>query len=873
MREELAGDLHELFVRRAARDGPVRARRWYWRQVGRAFLDMQPVRRPVIARRVAGDPIMLTLTQDVRYALRTFARQPGFTLVAVLMLAVGIGANATIFSWINAVLLNPLPGAEAPSRLVQPALISRGETMSSFSHPDYRDIRDSARTLSGVAGRDDLPVGLTIDQQTERAWAELVTSNLFEVVGVRPFRGRLLQTSDDGRGAEAVLVLGYDFWQSRFGASDAAIGRRVLVNHQPFTIVGVAPPGFRGAESGLRFDLWVPMGQQPQVMAGGDRLEVRASRWMTLLARLAPESTLDAARAEISAIMQDLSQRHPQVEPRDATIFPLSESQTGGVSVMRPVLLILMAVAVIVLLIACANLAGLMLARAAARQREMAIRVSIGAGRSRLVQQLLVEGGLLAVAGALAAFLALRWTNGLLMVFAPPSDLPIHLDVAIDARVVAFTAASAVATVLLFALVPAFQSTSSRLMQSLRDGGNSPRAFARHRLRRGLVAAQVALSITLLVAAGLCVRSLWMANRVTPGFDAEGVVVGWFDLFAAGYTADTGREFYARALDRVRALPGVESVSLSRRVPLSFGGGSASDATIDGYQPPDGRAPMIAFNHVGPDYFRTMRIPLVAGRDVSPGDNADAPRVAVISRTMASRFWPNGRAVGGRFMFGGPRPDREPVWITVVGIAEDIKHRSMTERPMAVAFLPVLQSYQASVVLHVRTAGEAAPLAGDLPRVIREIDPGVPFYNVGLLADHTRAATFSQRLAANLLVVFGGLALLLAAIGSYGILAFLVGQRRREIGIRMAIGASRRSVFRQIASSGARLVGVGAVAGFALAIGAGFALRGLLIGVEPTDPVTYGAVFLLLSAVALAACVVPARRAASVDPMAALREE
>jgi predicted permease len=873
MREELAGDLYELYVRRVVRAGRRQANCWYWRQVGRAFLDMQPVRRPVLSRRVTGDPIMLTLSQDVRYALRTFGKQPGFTAVAVLMLAIGIGANATIFSWVNAVLLNPLPGAVRPERLVQPALISRGAVMSSFSFPDYRDIRDTSRTLAGVVGRDDLAVGLAIDQDTERAWGELVTSNLFEVLGVQPWRGRLLQSSDDERGAAAVLVLSHDYWVSRFGAADAAIGRRVLVNQHPFTIVGVAPPGFQGAESGLRFDLWLPLGQQPQVMAGGDRLEIRASRWMSLLARLAPDATVDAARAEISTIVRDLSTRYPHVEARDATVFPLSESQTGGVSVLRPVLLVLMAVAVIVLLIACANLAGLMLARAAARQREMAIRLSIGAGRVRLVQQLLVEGVLLAAAGAIAALVALRWTGGLLMLFAPPSELPIHLNVVIDGRVVAFTAVSAIATVLLFALVPAFQSTSSGLAHNLRDGGTSGRAFSRHRLRRSLVAAQVALSITLLVAAGLCVRSLWVARQVTPGFNADGVVVGWFDLFAAGYSPDTGRDFYARALDRVRALPGVVSVSLSRRIPLSFGGGSSSDVTVDGYQSPDGQSPIVAINNVGPDYFSTLRIPLVAGRDLAPSDDVRAPRVAVISETMARSYWPEGNAVGGRFMFGLPRSDREPAWISVVGVARDIKHRSMTERPQAFVFLPVLQSYQASVVLHVRTAGDPSVLAGDLPRIVRAIDPGVPFYNVGLLTEHTRAATFTQRLAANLLVVFGGLALLLAAIGSYGVLSYLVGQRRREIGIRMAIGASRRSVFRQIATSGARLVLVGAAAGFVLAIGVGFALRGLLIGVEPTDPVTFASVFALIASVALAACVLPARRAAAVDPIAALREE
>ncbi len=341
---------------------------------------------------------------------------------------------------------------------------------------------------------------------------------------------------------------------------------------------------------------------------------------MSLLARLAPGATLAQARTEVSTIVKQLGERYQGADGQDATVFPLSESPSGGVSVLRPVLLILMAVAVIVLLIACANLAGLLLARAAARQREMAIRLSIGAGRGRLIQQLLVEGSLLALVGAAGALVALRWTRGMLMFFAPPSELPIHLAVTVDTRVVAFTALSTLATVLLFAVVPAFQATTASLVKSLRDGGGSGRTFGRNRLRRGLVAAQVALSISLLVGAGLCVRSLWIARQTTPGFSADGVVLGWIDLFAASYTPEAGRAFYARVLERVRAVPGVESVSLARRIPLGFGGGSSSNVTIDGYQPPDNQSLNVAINNVGPDYFRTMRVPLVAGRDLSDDD-------------------------------------------------------------------------------------------------------------------------------------------------------------------------------------------------------------------------------------------------------------
>lgn len=872
IREELDGDLYELFLVRAEREGERRARHWYWRQVAHAFLDLKPVRRPVLSRRITGDPLMLTIIQDIRYAVRMLLKQPVFMTVAILMLALGIGANATIFSWVNSVLLNPLPGTTRPGDLVQMSLMYRGSPMTSFSYPDYRDIRDSARTVSGVAGRDDLAVGIVIDRKAERAWGELVTGNFFDVLGVGAWRGRVLQPSDDRRDSEAVAVISYDYWVSRFAASDAVVGRPVQLNAQPFTIVGVAPPTFQGGESGLRFDLWVPMGKQPVVMPGGDRLEVRGSRWLSVLARLAPGTSLNQVRADTSRLLQQIAVGREGYDGYDATAFPLSESPTGGVSVLRPVLLILMVVAIIVLLIACANLAGLLLARAAARQREMAIRLSIGAGRGRIVQQLLVEGSLLALAGAAAALLALRWTAGMLMGFAPPSELPIHLVVGVDARVVGFTAAIAVGTVLLFALVPALQVTTANLLQGLRDGGATGRSFGRNRLRRSLVAAQVALSITLLVGAGLCVRSLWVARAATPGFTSDGIVVGWLDLFAASYTPEAGRALYARLLDRVRSLPGVESVTLARRIPLGFLGGSYLNLMVEGYQPRTDDPLAAGVNNVGPDYFRVMRIPLVAGRDLTRDDSAGQPRVAVINEAMARAFWRDRDPIGGRFAFGRT-PQGVDQFITVVGVARNIKQRSMTERPQPFVFLPVLQSYQSGVVLHVRTVGDTAVLAGDLPRVVRELDPTVPFYDVGLLADHTNAATFTQRLAANLLIVFGGLALLLAAVGSYGVLSYLVGQRRREIGIRMAVGATRASVFRLIATSGAKLVGVGVAAGFALAMGVGFALQSLLIDVEPTDPLTYATVLVLMTGVAFVACVMPAKRAASLDPLTTLRED
>jgi macrolide transport system ATP-binding/permease protein len=871
--DELAGDLHEMFALRAERAGPAAARRWYWRQVVRAYFDLDPVRRPVVSRSMAGDPLMLTLAKDARYAVRMLRKQPSFTIVAILMLALGIGANATVFSWINSVLLTPLPGAERQGELLHLSYTFRGEPLASFSYPEYRDIREATKTLTGVAARDEVSVGIVIDREAEHVWADIVTANFFEVLEVRPLRGRVLRPSDDDPGADLVAVIGHDYWMARFAGSDDVIGRRVQINAQPFTIVGIAPDGFQGGSTGLQFDLWIPVGTQPLVMPPGNRLESRGSRWLFPVARRAPGVSTEQVRAELTAILSQMRQSYPGYDDWGITALPLSESPTGAVSVLRRVLLVLMATAIIVLLIACANLAGLLAARAAARQREMAIRLSVGANRGRLVQQLLVEGVILAAAGTAAALLALQWTSGLLMGFAPPSELPIRLDVAIDGRVVTVTAAAALGTVLLFALVPALFTTATDLSASLRDGGASGRTFARSRLRRGLVAAQVALSITLLVGAGLCVRSLWVARVATPGFVADNVVVGWIDLLAANYTADEGREYYSRVLDRVRALPGVQSASFGSRIPLGFIGGSSSNLTIDGYQPADNERVIAGVNRVGPDYFRTLQIPLVAGRDIAESDVRGQQLVAVITDAMARRFWPAGNALGGRFFFGRPVEGQAPDYITVVGVARDIKQRTMTEAPQNAVYLPVRQFFAADTILHVRTAADPSLLAGELQRVVRAMDPRVPFYNVSLLKDHTAAATFQQQLAANLLVVFGGLALMLAAIGSYGVLSFLVGQRRREIGIRLAVGASRASVFALVAVSGAKLVGIGAAIGFMLSVGVGIGLGSLLIGVQPLDPLTYLVVLALMGSVALIACALPARRAASINPIATLRED
>jgi predicted permease len=872
--EDLLGDLDELFQARVAECGGPAARRWYWRQAINIIIDAIRERRRQPPP-PAGDSFMQTIGQDLRYALRSLRANPGFTSVAVLMLALGIGANATIFSWVNSVLLTPLPGTLRSHELVQLTYLYRGDVMPSFSFPDYRDITAGAKLVSGVAAYDDLGVGIVIDRDAERAWAQIVSANFFDVLGVPVVAGRTFMSDDDEPG-RASVVLSHAYWQRRFGGDAAVIGRQITVNAQPFTIIGVAAPGFQGGVSGVAYDMWVPIGTQPLISGGGSRLAARGSRWLGLLARLAPGATADQARAELDAIitgMRDNYAAEGRYVDHRAGVFSLSNAPDGGVAVLRPVLLILSAVAAIVLLITCANLAGLLLARASTRRREIAIRLSMGAGRGRIMQQLLIEGGVLASLGAIGALIALRWTAGLLMGFAPPSELPIYLAVSIDNRVVAFTALLSMVTVALFALAPAAQATPTDVAGTLRSTGASGSTFTRNRLRRWLVVAQVAMSISLLVGAGLCIRSLREAARMTPGFQADGVIVGWLDPLSAGYTSATGRSYYERVLEQVRVMPGVESATLSRRIPLGFTGWSSSDITVEGHTttPDDPRS--VGINYVGSDYARTMQIPITSGRDIAASDVSGQPLVAVINETMAKRYWTDRDPIGGRFMFGQPRADQAPQWITVVGVSRDIKQRSLTERPSPSAVLPILQFYAPGAVLNVRTSRDLDAMTGNLQRAMRELDPRVPFYNVSQLADHTRAATFQQQLAGDLLVVFGMLALALAGIGSYGVLAYLVGMRRREISIRLAVGATRGDVFRLIAGSGARLIGSGVVVGLALSIGVGMGLKSLLIGVQPIDPVTYATVIGLLMTVAAAACLLPARRAAAVDPAIALREE
>lgn len=811
---------------------------------------------------------MDSLLQDLRYALRNLARRPGFTLLAAVTLAVGIGASATVFTWTNAVLLSPLPGTRDPLALVEVHGTSRAEALISMSHPDYRDLRDGMKSFSAVVESNEQPASLTVGDEVERVWTQLVSANFFDVLGVPARVGRTFRPEEDQvPGRDAVVVLSHGLWLRRFGGDPALVGREVTINGRAFTVIGVAPPEFRGSIVALSFDAWIPMAMQQQILPGGDRLEKRGHRWLDVLGRLAPGASVAQVRSELGAMAARLAKDHPESnETIGFTAFALSDSPRGAVKTLSPVLAILGVAVGLVLLIACANVASLLLARAAGRRREVAIRQALGASRARLVRQLMTESLVLAGIAGVGGLLVATWCSGLLLAFVPAADFPVGIDLTVDRRALAFSAAVSVLTGILFGLAPALRASRPDLVGTLKeDVAGAVGGRSRARFRNGLVVTQVAFSLVLLVSAGLLLRSLRAAQAFDLGFTPRGVLLGSVDLFGTGYDAEKGRAFARGLLQAVRALPGVKAVSLARRVPLSFGGTSSTGIEVQGYAPPPDQQAWALYNKVGPDYFAALQIPLIAGRDLKDEDQDQAPLVTVVNETMARRYWPDREALGGRIRLEGQ-------WYTVVGVAKDIRYRRLDEKPEPVAYLPLLQSWSDAFTLHVRTDGDPSALAAPLRREAKRLDAAVALYAVRTLEENVKAATIPQRLAGSLISGFGVIALLLAAVGIFGVLQNAVVERTREIAIRLALGGERSDVLRLVLAPALRLSTTGIVIGLLGAAGLGRLLSRVLFGVRALDPLTFASVAVLMFAVALIATLVPAWRASQVDPALALRQ-
>jgi predicted permease len=820
---------------------------------------------------------METLWQDVRFALRTMARSPGFTAVAIVSLALGVGANTTIFTILNALLLTPLP-VERPSELV--AIYTTDSTtpslfggLTQMSYPNLKDFREQNTTLSAVAGYTfPNPVSVATGGEPQQAFAELVTGNYFDALGVKAARGRtFLRDEDTARGAHPVVVLAYGFWQRRLGGDQGIVGRTITVNGTPFTVVGIAPEGFIGVNSLFSPDMWAPSMMYDAVLPQQFRtwIDNRRALLFTAAGRLKPGVTAAQAEANLKSIAGALEREYPLPNRgRSVTLRPLAEATIFAGFRQAFVLggAVLMTVVGLVLLIACSNVANLLMARSAGRRQEIAVRIALGAGRRRLVRQLLTESMLMAAfAGVLGLALAVAGRDAIWSM-RPPFLALNFVDLTLDWRVLAFTATVSVFTPILFGLLPSLQASRPDVVSSLKEETRSA-GPSRRRLAIGnlLVVVQVALSVVALVAAGLFLRSLEHANAIDPGFDVDHVALVGVNPGQAGYDIARSRQFYRDVQQRLASAAGIQSSAWASTAPLA--GSFFLTIIREGDDPAANAARTLAVATVtSPGYFRTLSIPLVRGRDFTDADRTDAVPVAIVNTTFADRLWPGQDPIGKRFRFY-----TETFFRQVVGVARTVKYNTIGEDPQVAAYMPHEQAPSDTMVLLVRSAGSPATALGAAAGEIRTMDAHVPLTNPFTMRAVLSQSLWPARMAAILLGVLGGLALVLASVGLYGLMSYSVSQRTREIGVRMALGAKRTDVVAMVVRQAMTLVAAGLILGLGGAFAVSRVVSGLLFGLSATDPVTFAGVSLLLTLIAALATYVPARRASRLEPILALR--
>ena len=857
---------------------------------------MRPLRQAQLSPPITpGAPkglLFADLWQDVRYAGRMLRKQPGFAAAAVLTLALGIGANTAIFSLVNATLLQHLPVANR-DRLVY---VHRGNVGGVFSYPMYAALRDGNHVFDGFAAWGGITASLNVDNTTELASGAIVTGNLFDLLGIRAAHGRLLAVSDDVTpGAHPVAVIGYDFWQTRFGGRTDILGRDIRLNGHVFTIVGVTPAGFTGPQLGSVRNLYVPIMMQaimrpPRAGYSGeqnpDLLKNPNNGWLSGLGLLKPGTAATQASAELAALATTaVRATNPSAEAARITLVPIDQGDPNQRQRMQAVALLLGGVVGAVLLIACANIANLLLSRAASRRRELAVRLAVGASRGRLVRQLLTESVVLSSIGGVAG-IALAWAvvRSFQAAPPPPGALPLAIEFAIDERVLLFSLALSVLTGIVFGVAPALKASRPGLVPALKlasdasaDGGERASRF---NIKKILVVAEVALSLLLLIAAGLFVRSLQSAHEIDPGFDADKLVSAPLNINLLRYTRVQGREFYRQVVERVERLPGVEAASVAR-VAVMTGGGRVLSLLVEGRQGRDTRSmsegggvaatdpTLINANVIGPKFFNTLGIPLVTGRDFNDQDVEGRPPVIIVNETTVKMHFAGDNAIGKRVSFGGSQGP----WREIVGVVRDSKYGSLGEPALPVAYMPVAQNHETGMTLYVRASVPPASLIANIRREIQAIEPNVPVPNIQTMTTTIGTSLYVARMGAWLLTVFGGLALLLAAIGVYGVLSFSISRRTREMGIRLALGAETSSVFLLVVRDGMLLVGVGIVIGLAAGLAGARSLSSFLYAVPTYDVPTFAATTTILAAVALVACILPARRAMRVPATTALRHE
>jgi len=856
---------HDAAVRERMERGasPAEAASAARREFGNAGLIAE------ITREMWGWASLDRLLQDVRYGLRQLRRNPGFTLTAVLTLALGIGANTAIFSAVSAVFLRSLP-IESPSDVVSVRNNSGRAMFNAFSFPNYRDLRHRSSAFSDVIAYRFAPVALSHEGNNQRIWIYIVTGNYFPGLGLRPHLGRLLTPDDDRNpGAHPVAVIGYEAWQRRFAGRADIVGQQIVVNGRSYTVVGVGPEGFAGTEVIASPEIWFPAAMQPELEPGMNALEARALAIFTLLARMKPGATRAQAETEMAAISQSLAVEFPD-ENKDLNIEISPPGMLSGGGFLRSASLgfatLLLAVAGLVLVLACANLSNMLLARATERREETAVRLALGASRVRLVRQLLTESLLLAMAGGVVGILPALWPLRFAVQMKPPADFPMVLDVQWDFRVLGFAFLITVITGVAFGLLPALQASRAEVASSLKGG--QPVAMRRRWVRGSLVALQVALSLVLLTGAGLLVRALGQVQNLELGFEPRGAIEVGFDLRMQGYDAPGGREMQKRMLERVRAMPGVQAAGFADVVPVDLHFG-ATPVFIEGA--PEERTastPRALSSRVSPGYFAAMGTRLLAGRDFTDSDDLTAEPVAVVSRAFAQRFWSVEDAIGKRFSLGNARSPK----MKIIGVVQDGKYNSLNAPPQPFAFRSAWQAYSGSTGMVVRSSMDEQAVMAAVRREVQPLDSQMPLA-ISPLRDRLGIALLPARVAATVLGAFAALGLALAAVGIYGVISYAVSRRTRELGIRMAMGARKADVLRLVIRQGMRPAAIGALVGLPATYGLTRLMQSFLFGLSPTDPVTYSGTALLLAGVALLACFVPALRATRVDPVVALRHE
>ena len=817
---------------------------------------------------------MTTLWKDIQYAIRSMRKNPGFTAVVALSLGLGIGANSAIFTLINAVFLRPIPVEDPSSLITAYTSDPRNPGFLPTSYLNYQDYRDKSGVFSSLAAYTAMPMALrTGEGDPQPIFGEIVSGNYFSVLGVQPLLGRTFLPEEDGApGAHPVVVLSYAFWTSQFGANRNILGQAINLNGFPYTVIGVAQRNFQGVNALAGPALWAPIAMHAQLSPFEAVFNTRRFLQMSMVGRLKPAVTWQQAQAAMQTLAKQLEREYPN-DNRERSIkaLPLTQSliNPNARDNILSVSQLLMTIVGLVLLIACANIANLLLVRSASRRKEIAVRLSIGASGGRLIRQLLTESILLALLGGGVGLLVAGWGKSVLWSFRPPFLRQGDLNISIDTNVVLFTLVISVLTGVLFGLAPALQSLHPDLVSELKErASQAARSTSRFNLRNALVVAQVAFSLVALIGAGLFLRSMQQAQNADLGFASKKLGVMSVNPGGQGYTPARAQLYYRQLIERVRAVPGVASAALANSVPLGPGGFGRSVFLEGQEQTPGNRGVLVLTNNVTPAYFETTQIPILRGRPFLETDLEKSTHVAIVNETMAKKFWPDQDPLGKRFRFFG-----DEFMTEIVGVAKDSKYGAVSEDPISCAYVPEFQVYAANASLIFRATGDPAALLGVVRQQIHSIDENLLITRISTMSELIDQSLWPQRMGASLLAVFGFLALTLSAVGMYGVMAYSVAQRTSEIGVRMALGARPADVFRLVLGQGLALVACGVVIGLAAAFALSRLIANLLFGIHPNDLQTFALTSLLLIAVAILASFLPARRATTIDPLIALRAE